>query len=171
MTIIIFSMLTTMILCFMVLSPHPLMLTIKIIVMATNLCLTIAHTSSWYAFMAYIMIVGGMLVMFTYVSSLSPNSIFYLKLEIHYLVAITTIALLVNNFVAMTPKPLNTQIQTAIPDNFITFFMADQNLGIFLLLANTLLLAMAIASTLLKKSKTPMRPYSYLSYSKKNFFK
>nr|QTA71704.1 NADH dehydrogenase subunit 6 [Hyriopsis bialata] len=171
MTILILSFMTTTTLCSLIFSSHPLILTIKVIVMATSLCMTIAHTSSWYAFMAYILTVGGMLVMFTYVASLSPNSIFSTKLEIHYLMTITLIALLTNNHTPITPKPLNTQTPMATPDSFITFFLADQNLSIFLLLANTLLLAMTIATTFLKTTKTPMRPFSYMSYYKKKYFK
>nr|QTA71652.1 NADH dehydrogenase subunit 6 [Lens contradens] len=157
MTLLLFSFITSAALTASIFSPHPLMLTIKVVTMATMLCLTLSHSSSWYGYMLFIVIVGGMLVMFMYVSALSPNSIFFLKLDMHYLV-ILSITLVMTSYTTHTPKSINTQPPQAFPNNFITFFMLNQNLMIFLLLSATLLLAMLISTTLLKEESTPMRP-------------
>nr|QTA71678.1 NADH dehydrogenase subunit 6 [Physunio superbus] len=162
MTLLLTTLIVSTVLATMIFSPHPLMLTIKAVAMATALCLALSHMSSWYAFMVFIVMVGGMLIMFMYISSLSPNSIFCLKLETRYfLILLTTLTTI---FYSMsTFKPINTQPLQDSPMDFITFFWLHQNLTIFLLMTIMLLLAMLISTTLLKTTEKPLRPTKLVS--------
>nr|QDH07393.1 NADH dehydrogenase subunit 6 [Microcondylaea bonellii] len=158
MTLIMFMFAAISLLCVSALSPHPLTLTIKVLLLASSLCLTLAHTTTWYAYMLYMVTVGGMLVMFTYISSMSPNSIFLLKPQMLQMTLVPLTSLYLAYTTAMTPNTINTQSNQNMPENFITFFFLDQNNGLLLFLATTLLLAILTAMTLLPAKKAPMRP-------------
>lgn len=56
---------------------QPLSLGLSIIVSSLFLCtLTALTLSSWYAYILFLIYVGGLLVMFAYVAALSPNVLF-----------------------------------------------------------------------------------------------
>jgi len=56
---------------------QPLRLGISIIISSLFLCsLTALVLSSWYAYILFLIYVGGLLVMFAYVAALSPNVLF-----------------------------------------------------------------------------------------------
>nr|APA19209.1 NADH dehydrogenase subunit 6 [Solenaia oleivora] len=158
MTLIMFTLMSITLLSISIFSPHPLTLTIKVLVLATSLCLTLAHTTTWYAYMLYMITVGGMLVMFTYISSLSPNSIFSLKPQMLHLTLVATVAYSMASMTASTPNTVNTQNHENTPENFITFFTLYKNTGLLIFLASMLLLAMVISMTLLSQKKASMRP-------------
>nr|ALD62497.1 NADH dehydrogenase subunit 6 [Leptoxis ampla] len=56
---------------------QPLSLGLSVMISTMFLCiLTAIFLSSWYAYILFLIYVGGLLVMFTYVAALSPNSFF-----------------------------------------------------------------------------------------------
>lgn len=56
---------------------QPLSLGLAIIVSTFFICvLTAIYLSSWYGFILFLIYVGGLLVMFAYVATLSPNTLF-----------------------------------------------------------------------------------------------
>jgi len=56
---------------------QPLRLGLSIIISSLLLCILTALTiSSWYAYILFLIYVGGLLVMFAYVAALSPNVLF-----------------------------------------------------------------------------------------------
>nr|ALQ78694.1 NADH dehydrogenase subunit 6 [Potomida littoralis] len=165
MTLVIFMSLTIALLSSSIFSVHPLVLTVKVLLLANALCLTLAHTTTWYAYMLYMVMVGGMLVMFTYISSLSPNGIFQLKLQLAQLATLSASAFLLIYSISLTPNTVNTQNHHNTPENFIAFFMQDENSKILATLAAILLLAMLMSMALLPKVKAPMRAIALLSSS------
>nr|QDH07418.1 NADH dehydrogenase subunit 6 [Monodontina vondembuschiana] len=150
-------------LCMSILSCHPLTLTIKVLILATSLCLTLTHTTTWYAYMLFMVTVGGMLVMFTYISSMAPNSLFSLGWQSLSLLIFLALSLTLTHSTITIPKTMNTQNQTTTPDNFISFYMSEENMSLLLTLASTLFLSMTIVTFLLSNSKTPMRQSTLLS--------
>ena len=56
---------------------QPLSLGLAIIVSTIFICIMIAfYLSSWYGFILFLIYVGGLLVIFAYVATLSPNTLF-----------------------------------------------------------------------------------------------
>nr|AGO02029.1 NADH dehydrogenase subunit 6 [Solenaia carinata] len=163
MTLMMFSFMSITMLCLSTSSPHPLTLTIKVLLLAMSLCLTLAHTTTWYAYMLYMVTVGGMLVMFTYISSLSPNSVFSLKPQTLQLAIILMTTLYLSNTTTTMPNTINTQNNQNTLEDLIKFFALGENTKLLLLLAATLLLTMVVVMTLLSEKKTPMRPATTVS--------
>nr|ACQ91081.1 NADH dehydrogenase subunit 6 [Pyganodon grandis] len=109
-------------------SSHPLTLSLKVLFLAFATCLAISFNTTWYAYMIFMVILGGVLVMFTYISSLSPNGIFKLDFNLPTLLSQAMITLLVShNFILFTPKTFNTQKLSSFPEDFITFFSLTEN--------------------------------------------
>nr|AIW52247.1 NADH dehydrogenase subunit 6 [Sinanodonta woodiana] len=157
MSMMIFSMLNAMISC------HPLTMSLKVLLFALILCLTMGFTTTWYAYMIFMVMLGGVLVMFTYISSMAPNSIYSTKINLPLLSIQTITALFVSyNSIKLPPKSFNTQNSIFLPENFITFFLSSNNCTILLIMASILLLSMFVIMTLLSKSESAMRPVLYL---------
>nr|YP_010547139.1 NADH dehydrogenase subunit 6 [Maoricolpus roseus]UYK51653.1 NADH dehydrogenase subunit 6 [Maoricolpus roseus] len=73
---IIFSLSLCSVFLFPLMS-QPLSLGLSIMFSTMFLCiLTAIHLSSWYAYILFLIYVGGLLVMFAYVATLSPNVLF-----------------------------------------------------------------------------------------------
>nr|WOC29682.1 NADH dehydrogenase subunit 6 [Koreoleptoxis friniana] len=74
------SIILSLALCSVFLFPlmaQPLSLGLSIMFSTMFLCVLIAmHLSSWYAYILFLIYVGGLLVMFAYVAALSPNTLF-----------------------------------------------------------------------------------------------
>nr|AGG20134.1 NADH dehydrogenase subunit 6 [Lamprotula tortuosa] len=158
MTLMLFMSMMIFYLLDVMTSPHPLVLCIKVLMLAFNLCLSMSFSSTWYAYMIFMVMLGGVLVMFTYVSSLAPNSIFSKSLNSPNLFVQAVIALFLSyNFLDLSPKSINTQKPFIPPENFITFFFSESNSSLLLTLASALLLSMLIVSNLLSNSKSTMR--------------
>nr|BAB62762.1 NADH dehydrogenase complex 6 [Pronodularia japanensis] len=163
MTLMIFLSMSITLLCSSVFSAHPLVLTVKVLLLATTISLTLAHITTWYAYMLYMVMVGGMLVMFTYISSLSPNGIFQLKPQLAHLATTLIPGFLLAHSTSSTPSTLNTQDHHNTPENFICFFLENGNEKLLLTSATILLLALLMSMTLLPRTKAPMRPTIFYS--------
>nr|AGS17927.1 NADH dehydrogenase subunit 6 [Anodonta anatina]AGS17941.1 NADH dehydrogenase subunit 6 [Anodonta anatina] len=143
-------------------SSHPLILSLKVLLFAFTLCLTLSLNTTWYAYMIFLVMLGGVLVMFTYISSLASNSIFKSMINLPALLAQVVItSFMAHNFIKFPQKTFNTQKPYYPPENFITFFISGENCTILLLMASTLLLSMLIVSQLLSGSNSAMRTAMY----------
>nr|UWM10873.1 NADH dehydrogenase subunit 6 [Tchangsinaia piscicula] len=139
-------------------SSHPLILSIKILLLALSLCLTISFLTTWYAYMIFMVMLGGVLIMFTYISSLAPNGIFKMKLNMFYVfIQVTIVLSLSYNFLDFSSSVFNTQKPHLPPDNLITFFLSTSNSSLLLALTSALLLSMFIVTNLLSNSSSAMR--------------
>ena len=77
MTVLVLFSITISSLFLLPLMSQPLRLGIIIIVSTLIICITSAITvSSWYAYILFLIYVGGLLVIFAYVAALSPNILF-----------------------------------------------------------------------------------------------
>nr|YP_010384448.1 NADH dehydrogenase subunit 6 [Amynthas seungpanensis]UGW52607.1 NADH dehydrogenase subunit 6 [Amynthas seungpanensis] len=139
------------------LSTTPIMLGINILAMALLLSATLASSmSSWYAFLVFLIYVGGMLVMFAYFLALSPNqqmpttsNILYILLT---LLTLSTVAIMTETKIPM-PQEMN---------QGTTYLYSTNTAPIVILLALVLFLTMVIVVKLTNLSKGPLRPFNYV---------
>nr|UWM10859.1 NADH dehydrogenase subunit 6 [Pseudocuneopsis sichuanensis] len=163
MTLMLFTFMMIFYLLDSVSSSHPLILSIKVLTLAFSLCLSMNFLTTWYAYMIFMVMLGGVLVMFTYISSLAPNSIFKMKLDMFHMFTQTAITLLMTyNLVSFSSKAFSTQKPYSHPDNLITFFLSSSNSSLLLTMASALLLTMFIVTNLLFNSKSAMRLHKFI---------
>nr|AMO27000.1 NADH dehydrogenase subunit 6 [Amynthas sp. 3 LZ-2016] len=137
------------------LSTTPIMLGINILVMALLLAATLATSlSSWYAFLVFLIYVGGMLVMFAYFLALSPNQQMPATGNILYiLLTLATLAI-----VATVTEMKISIHQETYQDNL--FLYTTTSAPILVMLALILLLTMVIVVKLANRSSGPLRPFN-----------
>nr|AGG19447.1 NADH dehydrogenase subunit 6 [Sinohyriopsis cumingii] len=157
MTLTIFMITTMTLLSNSVFSNHPLTMSMKVLLLALSLCATLSYTTTWYAYMLFMITVGGMLVMFLYISSLSPNAIFYSKPKPTQVLTQLVPTIFLALMIIPMPGATNTQTQSSPPSNFITFFMEDETVSLLLGLACLLLLSMLMVMSIIPQKGAPMR--------------
>nr|BDQ44205.1 NADH dehydrogenase subunit 6 [Metaphire riukiuensis] len=155
MILLMYFILMTACTTLMYLSTTPILLGINILILALLLSATLATSlSAWYAFMVYLIYIGGMLVMFAYFLALTPNQQMPTKSSITYL--LMTMATLVAAMIAT-----NTKVST--PNSMYQDSMYLYSMGTvptLVLLALILLLTMVIVVKLTNRSKGPLRPFN-----------
>nr|YP_009244967.1 NADH dehydrogenase subunit 6 [Amynthas moniliatus]AMO27091.1 NADH dehydrogenase subunit 6 [Amynthas moniliatus] len=137
------------------LSTTPIMLGINILTMALLLSATLATSmSSWYAFLVFLIYVGGMLVMFAYFLALSPNQQMPTTSNVIYLV-MTMVTLVFVSFITNTKISIPQEMHQ---DNMYLYSLSTA--PILILLALILLLTMVIVVKLTNRSSGPLRPFN-----------
>nr|BDQ43984.1 NADH dehydrogenase subunit 6 [Pheretima okutamaensis] len=133
----------------------PIMLGVNILIMALLLSVSLASSmSSWYAFLVFLIYVGGMLVMFAYFLALAPNQQMPTKSHMIYMV----MTLLILTFVANI-----TDTKIFIPQEMhqdSTYLYSMSTAPLLILLALILLLTMVIVVKLTNRSGGPLRPFN-----------
>nr|AKQ78456.1 NADH dehydrogenase subunit 6 [Nodularia douglasiae] len=168
MTLILFTSMMVFFLLSSMTCTHPLILAMKILLLALSLCSSINLLTTWYAYMIFMVMLGGVLIMFTYISSLAPNSIFKVKWNtVHVTVQLAILMFLTFNLMNSYPKVFSTQKPDSLPNNLITFFLLESNSWLLLTMASALFLAMFIVTNLLSGAKSAMRPTKQNSLSSK----
>nr|QDH07367.1 NADH dehydrogenase subunit 6 [Chamberlainia hainesiana] len=158
MTLTMITLMTLTLLTSCITPTHPLTMSITVLLLALNLSAALAFFTIWYAYMLYMVTVGGILVMFLYISSLSPNTILSLKPTPLQLMILLNTTFLLFTKPTPTPSTVNTQIHNNPPEEIITFFLKNENTSLFFLLTCLLLFSMSVVTTLLSKTKAaPMR--------------
>lgn len=131
----------------------PILLNVFLIILASLTGLLVNYyTISWFAFIIFLLYVGGILVLFIYFSSLTPNHQFYFK---GYLIILTLSILTLYRTNPVFSNKLNTlynfrEALTLFSLNFYTF-----SLLIIVFLFTLLIIVVKITSNL----KTPIRPF------------
>nr|BDQ43529.1 NADH dehydrogenase subunit 6 [Amynthas tappensis]BDQ43828.1 NADH dehydrogenase subunit 6 [Amynthas tappensis] len=137
------------------LSTTPIMLGINILIMALLLSVTLASSmSSWYAFLVFLIYVGGMLVMFAYFLALAPNQQMPSKSNMIYML----MTLVILTIVAIVTETEIFISQEMHQDN--TYLYSTSTAPILILLALILLLTMVIVVKLTNRSSGPLRPFN-----------
>nr|YP_010258380.1 NADH dehydrogenase subunit 6 [Tonoscolex birmanicus]AGW95953.1 NADH dehydrogenase subunit 6 [Tonoscolex birmanicus] len=137
------------------LSTTPIMLGINILALALTLSATLASSmSSWYAFLVFLIYIGGMLVMFAYFLALTPNQQMPTKSNMMYL--IVTIMTTITVIAATNMKnPLPEEIHQGN-----LYLYSFSSCSMLMMLALILLLTMVIVVKLTTLSKGPLRPFN-----------
>lgn len=111
---------------------------------------------SWYAFLIYIIYVGGILVIFAYFVTLSPNQ--KLKIKSYFLTFIITFLVLIIPLIinkSYWPSKNNQIYDRQELYNFL-------NLRVVILIVFLLLVILLIVVKIINTSKGPLRPFIYV---------
>lgn len=139
------------------LSSTPISLGLRILIMALLLSCTFASIiSSWFAFLIFLIYIGGILVMFAYFLALTPNQHNIPILNFPILV----LSLFTLYFILNTVDIKIINIGSFL-DGFI-FLYRQFNSPILILFVFILLLAIVIVVKLTYRSKGPLRPFFYV---------
>nr|YP_004425065.1 NADH dehydrogenase subunit 6 [Lasmigona compressa]ADL62644.1 NADH dehydrogenase subunit 6 [Lasmigona compressa] len=161
MTLMIISTLWMFIMLSMTLPMHPLPLGIMVLLLAFLNCIIIAMISPWYSYMLFFIFIGGMLVMFAYIASLSPNMTFSINnplmpftLTIFSLLSFKTLSLTSN-------YSINTSIDHSIMNTIqiLSFLYTQNGITCVIILACMLLFTLVTSIKVCKPKKGALRPF------------
>lgn len=125
------------------------------------LCLIIAFStaallaslfSSWFALIALLIYVGGLLVIFAYFLAICPNQLIALKTP--FLVFLSTFAL----FLILAPSHFQTPT-LSIPTPLVNIFLPAHT-TLLVLLALLLLLTIIVVVKITQRNRGPLRPFN-----------
>nr|YP_010535672.1 NADH dehydrogenase subunit 6 [Alectorobius rietcorreai]UYB78571.1 NADH dehydrogenase subunit 6 [Alectorobius rietcorreai] len=139
------KMITLMTLCFMA-STHPIFMIITMILMALilNMYMYSFMKYTWFILIITLLILGGLLVIFLYVTSLTPNKKFKFKKKIFFLIPITFL--------------LNTnQITNNSSNNQIDILFMTESMKMLILTLIYLILTLISITMLIKSSMAPIK--------------
>lgn len=157
MILIIYLILITTSTIILYLSTTPIILGINILAIALLLSTTLATSiSSWYAFLVFLIYIGGILVIFAYFLALSPNQQMPTTRNIIYII-ITLTTLTIVTIITKTKISIP---QEMFQDNMYLYSVSTS--PILILLALVLLLTIVIVVKLTNRSKGPLRPFNYV---------
>nr|YP_010736132.1 NADH dehydrogenase subunit 6 [Postolata guangxiensis]WEL36018.1 NADH dehydrogenase subunit 6 [Postolata guangxiensis] len=146
----------------MTLPMHPLSLGMMILMLAFISCILIASMSPWYAYMLFFIFIGGMLVMFAYIASLSPNTAFSINsqaMPIIMTIAFFTFSTnsgLGSNY--LTNPELNLTMTTST-QALSSLYLQNTGNSCVILLASVLLFTLIASVKLCKPKMGALRPY------------
>lgn len=155
MIIIIILCLTTSIFILLTKINNPIQITLTIIfialIIASIFCTTL---SSWYAFLIFLIYVGGILVIFAYFTASSPNqqrirNKKILKRIILFIPTSITIILITDNIITIIPSKSH---------QLITIF-TNHNIYTLIIITIVLLITIVIVVKLCSRSKGPLRSF------------
>nr|YP_009127060.1 NADH dehydrogenase subunit 6 [Anodonta lucida]AHJ59875.1 NADH dehydrogenase subunit 6 [Anodonta lucida] len=161
MTLSILSSLWVYMILSMTLPMHPLPLGIMVLLLAFITCTLIALTSPWYSYMLFFIFIGGMLVMFAYIASLSPNMTYSINNPVLALSLTIIFFMTLNTWSLTTNNSVNVDIATSIKNTTqILSFLYSQNGVIYLIMLACMLLFTLVASVkICKPSSGALRPF------------
>nr|AXA45359.1 NADH dehydrogenase subunit 6 [Toxicochlespira sp. MNHN IM 2013-9841] len=100
--LIVLSLISSMLFLLPLMS-QPLSLGLVIMISTLFMCITSSmFLSQWYAFILFLIYVGGLLVMFAYVAALSPNVLFSRGTPIMFMLLISFVLMFFFNFYLFT---------------------------------------------------------------------
>ena len=152
MTLLILSRLCIIISSSIIISFNPLTSGLLILLLALSIAGMYASIiSSWYAFLVFLIYIGGILVIFSYFVALIPNQE---KISIKLKTAIPILFIRITIYY-MAPLPVLPYQHHSIFSLYTT-----SNSSILLLLALLLLLTIVIIVKITNLSKGPLRPFN-----------
>nr|ACR00044.1 NADH dehydrogenase subunit 6 [Pectinaria gouldii] len=140
------------------LTSSPVIMGVWVLIFAMlSAILTAFLSTSWFGFILFIIYIGGMLVMFSYFSAISPNQ--HMKMSSSALIALLLSgSIYFFLFKALSVFPFSSISHSAHAPSFIMLF-SKSNLPILIFLALLLLLALILVVKLTQRSEGPLRPF------------
>ena len=136
------------------LTANPLTLGIWTLLMAFIFSLTILlFTSSWFAISILLIYVGGIIVMFSYFTALTPNH----QLNISLIFLTSPLVLIASAPLITLISPMAAQPLSAPPS--ISIIFNSYNISVLLLLVITLFLVLVAVVKITSKFRGPLRPF------------
>jgi len=134
---------------------NPFSIGISILLMALTVSLLFSYSiSSWLAFLIFMIYVRGILVIFSYFVSLTPNQ----TTNIFYIVLATLFTFSIILTISLTTK-INTQLRSIYVTQSNTFYLKS-NFPTLFILAIILLITIIIVVKLTINTKGPLRPFT-----------
>lgn len=115
------------------------------------------NLSSWYAFLIFLIYIGGILVIFSYFVAISPNQ--HIKIKLILATPFIIILILFFSYIFYR-KPFSSSYFFF---NFVNIIYKNESNLSTLFLILLLILMMLIVSKIIKLSKGPLRPFFYVS--------
>nr|WNO18572.1 NADH dehydrogenase subunit 6 [Neolepetopsis sp.] len=148
---------------------QPLSLGLNIMTMILFLSILIAiHSSSWYAYTLFLVYVGGLLVMFAYVASMMPNTMFSKpKSLIPFLIPSILLSLTVS--FSLSPSSSSTQLSGQTLASYWssamtpTYLISSHSYFIMFFLALMLFIVLLAVVKICLNQQGPLRPFSMKS--------
>ncbi len=161
MTLTILTIILTSLTSILLFVPQPLLFGLIMLILATFLAVTIRFSfSPWYAYTFFIIFIGGLLVIFAYVSALSPNYIHPYP-PTHLLLQTFLIMLPLTMFF-VTTSPCATNSMGLIYKNIFKTandIYSPVNYILLMLLILMLLLVLTLVVKISNLTKGPLRPF------------
>lgn len=163
MTFIILASIILILTSILLFISQPLLFGLVILILTTLLAVIIRFLlSPWYAYSFFIIFIGGLLVMFAYVSALSPN--YFQKTQFPpFLLQLLIIPPLF--FFLTLPAPSPSQSSHLYYFNILKTandIYSPTNYPLLLLLILTLLIILTLVVKISNTTKGPLRPFNYL---------
>nr|AHF21741.1 NADH dehydrogenase subunit 6 [Apatania sp. YW-2014] len=152
---------------------HPLIITIFIIIQTVNLVMITGMMSHsfWMSYIMFLVFIGGLLILFIYISSLIPNKNFSLNYKTLFVTFIVTLSIIL--FVKIFSIFMNKEmtqfmgIMTSINSEnsifIMNFYNKNESFMTFILM-NYLLLSLIITTKITMLNNGPMRNNSLINY-------
>nr|DAB41897.1 TPA_asm: NADH dehydrogenase subunit 6 [Uniomerus tetralasmus] len=145
----------------MLLPMYPLSLGLMVLLLALITCALIATISPWYAYMLFFIFIGGMLVMFAYIASLTPNMTFSINNQLLPTMSTLTVFFMTKNLSFTPNHKNNTELEPGINDmtEALSFLYSPNGISAVILLACLLLFTMVASVKLCKPKMGALRPF------------
>nr|UZT67789.1 NADH dehydrogenase subunit 6 [Acanthobdella peledina] len=141
----------------LMISYNPLLMSINILFSALIMTYLFSSIfSSWYAFMIFLIYVGGMMVMFTYFTAMTPNQAMNLMNNLKYILLFMSLILMLNFMFKFDPPSF-----FKMSFNSQGFYTTSKVVPLMMLI-NLLLLTMILIVKIINLSKGPFRPFNYV---------
>nr|BAU24805.1 NADH_dehydrogenase_subunit_6 [Lepetodrilus nux] len=146
---------------------QPLSLGLCIMLLTGSLCLLSSlSASSWYAYILFLVFVGGLLVMFAYVAVLAPNTFFLnFKPMIWMFMVFATSLIIMSNFFSKNPlsiTPPSSQASSLLDASSTGASLIFTNsTSIMIALGTILLIALLAVVKICYYQQGPLRAYSH----------
>nr|WNO18533.1 NADH dehydrogenase subunit 6 [Eulepetopsis sp.] len=148
----------------MMLQPLSLGLNIMTLILLLSILIAI-HSSSWYAFTLFLVYIGGLLVMFAYVASMTPNTMFSKTKSIMPFLIPSIILALIISF-SLTPSSSSLQLNNQIMASYWssamtpTYLISSHSYFIVFFLALMLFIVLLAVVKICLNQQGPLRPFS-----------
>nr|YP_006073354.1 NADH dehydrogenase subunit 6 [Solemya velum]AFG18174.1 NADH dehydrogenase subunit 6 [Solemya velum]AGI98163.1 NADH dehydrogenase subunit 6 [Solemya velum] len=164
MVLIIFSSLVSSIAFIMPSMMQPLSLGLNIMVLSVFSCLLVGfEMSSWYGYIMFLIYVGGLLVMFSYVAALTPNSFFsgVSNLLLFFLSLVVFFSTYMFNWFSSSTKFVSADMKMTFVNEGSSgsLMCSNYNFGVLVFLGVILFLALVAVVKICFSQKAPLRPF------------
>nr|YP_009825448.1 NADH dehydrogenase subunit 6 [Rachelia extrusa]QIU83263.1 NADH dehydrogenase subunit 6 [Rachelia extrusa] len=110
----------------MIFLKHPLSMGLMILIQTLLICLIsgMIINTYWFSYILFLTFLGGLLVLFIYISSIASNELFYFPIKIKILmIIIMMMIMIISFFFSNNLKWLNLPNNSSDMNNFLNYFM------------------------------------------------
>nr|UFK32262.1 NADH dehydrogenase subunit 6 [Eurhadina dongwolensis] len=150
--------LTTVISSFILIMNHPMSMGLMLMIQTITIIILMNKilSSSWFAMITFLMMIGGLLIMFMYMSSIASNEKFKLKFNIMFLLII--LIMIQDEMMLETQiNEMQDMIETKNMNLSLSKIYNEKSMMLTVMLVLYLLLTMISVTKMVKHHKGPLR--------------